>query len=332
MAEVVFVEVLDTHGKVFERYRLVDLPITIGRDYKNTIIIDDQTVSLLHLSIQKNEDGKLGVLDCVSENGTWHEERPIKSILVGNDLTLRLGESEVRIRTEDTVLPPTIPIDPARLLRPTLNKKLIFFALFLLNIGEAAFDGYWNSFAPKALPDILLTLAPILIGLPLWATIWGIIGRIFAGRALFFTHGSIGAIALLSLLLAIKLQHFIAFAFNAPELAKWLDLGLYGIGIGLTSYFHLRLASRLSPNLLKTVNGILIAMFWSVWLLGDYAFGLTSEGELDVDTTLLPPAARLTPEKSLEEFMLETETLGEDLPEERTPAVNLSQNNSASTK
>ncbi|WP_018149772.1 FHA domain-containing protein [Leeia oryzae] len=309
MAEIVFVEVLDTHGKVLERHKLTDFPATIGRDYHNQIILDDPTVSLLHLSIQSNADGKVEVLDCDSENGSWSEDRRVRQTTFSDELNIRLGETEIRLRTPSARLAPTRPLDRVRLPRPILNRSWIFLLVFALCLSEASFEGYWNSFAPKALPDILLTLAPILIGLPLWAAIWGTIGRVFTGRALFFAHGTIGGLAFLSTMLVLTLKHFIAFAFNAPAFAAWLDLLLSGIGLGLLIYLHLRLASKLSMRTLGKTGVGFAALLWCGWLLSDYAQGLTANEALDIDTTLLPPKMRLTPEKSLEEFLQDAQSL-----------------------
>lgn len=315
MAELVFLEVLDAHGKVQERHRLAHFPVTVGRDYHNHVILDDDTVSPLHLSIQLGDNG-LYVIDCDSENGSWSGERRIQQAPLRDELMLRLGECELRLRTPHANLGPTRPLDTVRLPQPRINRVWLFLLLFTLTLALAGFDGYWNSFQPRALPDILNASWPLLVGLPVWAALWGTLGRVFTGRALFFAHGTIATLAVLSSVL-LQIGHILlSYSFNLPQLADWLSFIAVGLGLALLVYLHLRLASRLRIRTLRWIGSAAAFILWGGWIMFSYAASLTPSDTLDVDTTLLPPGLHLTADQSLDGFLKDSEQLKQQLDED----------------
>ena len=51
MAPLGYIEVLDHKGEVSTRFPSIALPVTIGRAYKNQIILDDPFVSPEHVRV-----------------------------------------------------------------------------------------------------------------------------------------------------------------------------------------------------------------------------------------------------------------------------------------
>ena len=71
MDELIVVEVLDRAGRVTERVRLTEFPARIGRAYDCAVIVNDPYVSPCHLTIERDAEGQLCVLDAQSDNGIY---------------------------------------------------------------------------------------------------------------------------------------------------------------------------------------------------------------------------------------------------------------------
>jgi len=98
---VTFVEVLDRRGRVAHRVRLDALPATLGRSYRNAVILDDRYVSPEHARIEVAGDGTLFVEDLASANGLFTEpggERVLRITLAPGSL-FRLGHTQLRVAT-----------------------------------------------------------------------------------------------------------------------------------------------------------------------------------------------------------------------------------------
>jgi hypothetical protein len=73
-------------------------PVTVGRGRDNDIVIDDRSVSKFHSTIALTQDGKLIVADVGSSNGTFVNNKAIKSrevVDLGDVITF--GDIEVRL-------------------------------------------------------------------------------------------------------------------------------------------------------------------------------------------------------------------------------------------
>lgn len=74
----------------------IDLPpgrSTLGRDVANNIIVDDDSVSLVHARlVEKN--GEWRVLNLLSTNGTWINNRKVSDGALHNGDTVCFGEAE----------------------------------------------------------------------------------------------------------------------------------------------------------------------------------------------------------------------------------------------
>ncbi len=66
--------------------------LTIGRDYCNTVSIDDPFVSSRHIRIEKRKRGYL-LRDMQSRNGTFVNGMPVVEVYLSNNDTLMVGES-----------------------------------------------------------------------------------------------------------------------------------------------------------------------------------------------------------------------------------------------
>jgi pSer/pThr/pTyr-binding forkhead associated (FHA) protein len=73
--------------------------ITLGRDEKNSVVIDDKLVSRFHATIQKIKD-EYFIKDLKSSNGTFVNGDRVpegKYIKLGMEDIIRIGKSELRL-------------------------------------------------------------------------------------------------------------------------------------------------------------------------------------------------------------------------------------------
>jgi hypothetical protein len=71
-------------------YPLTKPRMTIGRANAD-IIVSDQRMSRIHCALEVSEEGVM-VLDLSSTNGTFVDERPIKSVALSSGSTFRAGD------------------------------------------------------------------------------------------------------------------------------------------------------------------------------------------------------------------------------------------------
>lgn len=317
MADLIFVEQLDEHGRVTARHRLDQFPATIGRDYHNAVILDDDAVSPLHLSISLEGDGTFSLLDCDSENGVYRLDnrgRPrerVRDVTLQTELTLQLGESHLRLRTLATTLPPTRILSRPAIPGQLLNWSGTFALLFVLTLGLAGLVAWYGQFDTQSWAPAVSGLVPLLVGIPAWAAVWAVLGRIFVGRGRFFAHGSLACLGMAALAVESHGAAVLAFAFNTTELASWMHFGLVGLGAGLLVALHLLYASRLRKPALWKAGIAACILAWSGWLLAGY-LSANDDNTLDIDTTLLPPTLRLSPAHTLDQFLTNSAALEKD--------------------
>lgn len=76
--------------------RRINLPpgrSTLGRDAANNIIVDDDSVSLVHARLVEKQ-GEWRVLNLLSTNGTWVNDRKVSDGALSHGDSVRFGEAE----------------------------------------------------------------------------------------------------------------------------------------------------------------------------------------------------------------------------------------------
>lgn len=82
----------------------VDLPTgrsTLGRDNQNDIIIDADSISLVHARLVE-KDGHYRVLNLLSTNGTWVNNKKVSDAPLNNGDTVCFGEAEFVFQQPET--------------------------------------------------------------------------------------------------------------------------------------------------------------------------------------------------------------------------------------
>jgi hypothetical protein len=179
LATLAVVEFLGRHGEVVRRELLERLPVELGRAYDNDIVLDDPYVAARHLRIAAAPDGFL-LTDLGSRNGmrAIGSKRSANRLEVDAETVVRLGHTQLRVRSASYALPEELPIKPERPYR----RALLFLATLLASLAYFGLCDYLDSYQPLDWGLLGSVMAVFLGGLLLWLGVWSSMSRVISGR------------------------------------------------------------------------------------------------------------------------------------------------------
>jgi hypothetical protein len=247
---VIFVEVLDRRGHVTQRVRLDALPVTLGRSYRNAVIVDDRYVSPEHIRIAVAETGGVIAEDLDSENGLYEEPSGVRvtRVPVQPGTRLRVGHTVLRFAAADQPMAPTV-MDPfvgraRRLVYSRRATALILAAALLLSMLTSYFTSYDQSGAASRLSDALMLGA----ALAAWAGGWALVTRILQHRFAFGPHLAIAAGVLLGAEVVNGVVQGLDVVESGTTAAGVWQSVLIMLAIAAALYGHLTLAAPLAAQ------------------------------------------------------------------------------------
>lgn len=306
MEALAFVEVIDRHREVVSRHPVHVWPVTVGRSYAADIIIDDPFVAPLHVSIEPAGDGRFKLSDLGSVNGmsVGPSRERVESAQVGCDEPVRLGHTQLRVRTPDYAVAPE-----RRLLGLAFYRRTSSFAgIAALMIAVFAFNAWVMTTEDEHRYLMFFPVLGMVIAIAIWTSIWYFVGSAIGRRPNYAAHGSIACAGVIALITFDALFEYLAYGFNA----QWLDYAglLASIAlVGYIFYWHLLLNSRARPRNLMLVSVgvslVLSAATVGADLLGD----MLQEGNQEYSEAIKAPAFLFVGGTSPDAFMAQTETL-----------------------
>jgi len=301
-----FVEVLGRHDDVLARHPVYRWPARAGRGYDADIILDDPFVAPRHLQIEPAADGRFKVSDLQSANGISlpPSARRVSSVEVGPDDVVRLGRTQIRIRTPSYAVRPEVALRAAALYR----RPVSFVVMAAVLLALVAWSAWVSTTQQEERAFLVFPTVGMGLAVAVWISIWSLVSRTVGGRANFAAHGFVACAALTALALADTLIDYLSFGFQA----RWLSpLGAVAAGaiVAYMLYRQLRLNSRASPRRLG-----ITAVVVTVAALGATAgLGIVSESGQErvqrYDATLKPPAFLMVHGIVPEAFISEGERL-----------------------
>lgn len=250
--EPVVVEIVDRRGRVRERRRFDSFPITIGRGYRSDWMLDDPYVSAEHLRVAVDDAGETVIEDLASANGTWIEQggaggerggTRIDRVRLDSDLTLRLGETTLRLRRPDHPVDEALPLAAAPPWRGRLPMPLLaLLALGLLSGVDATFL-YFSTYEKLEASRFVMLFLVESAALAVWSGLWALGNRILAPRFQFadhFLNAVFWDLAFGLATLGVSVAGFAMAADRALDVASWLVAGTMFAGL---LYGHIRLCS-----------------------------------------------------------------------------------------
>jgi hypothetical protein len=294
MGKIVFAEILDRKSNIKERVRIDSFPATIGRSYKNTVIIEDRMIDGEHLRLSLDGENGIFVEDLGSVNGTClaHSQERIRQheIPEGGEAVFRIGQTILRLRGDD------FSVDPAAAMRRTglgevgrcLENKLIafmvFFACFLFNIWMEAQkiskSSIWST--------LLIEGIGVLIVLIIWAGFWSFLGRVLVHSFRFLTHLGIVSLALMISVFIEISADYIEFFFTATTCPEIIRTSGQAILLAGLLYAHLSIISEMSLWKRLIPSMLISAGLFGIVLLVGYSRANDFSMELPYSSVIKP--------------------------------------------
>lgn len=292
-AEVVVVEVLDSHGRVHARERLSlsadRSSFTVGRSAEADVMLDDPFVAALHVTIEVTPEGLSRATDMGSANGIIIKGKRHKDAqgLELPDGLVQVGRTHLRVRTRREQLSAEKPDHAAG---DSRAGRIAFPGA----LACALFIGYYSWLTAPWDPATEIAIN-VMRALPMagtWITLWALLSRVATGEWRWMTHAAIlfgVSAAILALALVLDLTWF------SLALPQWLwrDSLLLIAATVLALYWHLTQASTM-----KQRAAALVAVLVPVVAIGATTWTNTRAQNRNVnfigaDLKLYPPALRL---------------------------------------
>lgn len=315
MGQTLILEVVDPRGRIRHRLRLDAAPVTIGRSYRNDLILDDPYVDAHHLRIEPTEGGDWVVTDLGSKNGTWEARggsggRRITSQLLQATNELRIGRTVLRALSPDQPMPAAL-IDPAHQAGPLNRLAHPLAALPICGAAVAVSAGaqFLASTSEQGFVELATPGLTILMVATIWASAWAFTNRLVAHRFRFLGH--LGWAMLLATAFALASTGFEWIGFFAPAIAwGWLEVLVGGGLFSLLLVGHFQLITEWPLGKQWRIAGVSTALLIGIGAVLSQSNVFNDSEARDVASIPLKPiSARLVPTASMDQFFRKTRTL-----------------------
>ncbi|HST00543.1 MAG TPA: FHA domain-containing protein [Usitatibacter sp.] len=312
MGAVMWIEVLAGHGDVVSRLRVDSEEARIGRAFDNDVVVDDPHVAPHHLRIFRGEDGELVAEDLGTLNGLFREH--------GRERTQRLplaAEPGIRIgRTILRVHDARHAVAPERLMTPPRAH-----ARWAAGLGAILLVGLlllqWLDVTEKPTASLLLLpLLAFVTVLALWTGFWSMLSRIFFGQARFALQLRIAVTACIALVLWEQAADSLSFSLAWRDMAEYAGLGAWAVLAG-ACWAHLH---AIGPRHMRAAMGLAAALIIAGAALQYLGKSESRKlfGQRATLGDLRPPAFRLVPLASADEFFRKTASAKKQVDAART--------------
>jgi hypothetical protein len=313
MAPLGYIEVLDTKGRVASRFAVSSWPVTIGRAYTNSIILDDPFVSPEHLSISPDDSGRLVARDLNSVNGLRAElggER-VNALPIVAGAPFQIGHTllrycDVRYRVAATAVDAGGWGRPLPSWRLGLGSLCLVLGVLLL---ENFFESYERYYLARSLTESLTTLTIVFT----WAAVWSVLGRIIIGRFHYAEHLALACAAIvISIVFGVTAEWL---EFVRPALpALWaVSVIASGALLGGLVFGHLAWASAMTrQSRLWVATGVSAAII-ATGAIADYAGRHAFTTNMEYSGVIKPLESNWLPAISIDQFVRDGQKLKRDL-------------------
>lgn len=299
---MMWIEVLSRHGDVASRIRVRADEAHVGRGFDNDVVVDDPHVAPHHLRIYRGEDGELVAEDLGTLNGLYseHGAKRVTRLALAKEPGIRIGRTILRVHDA------AHPVAPERLLTPPraharwaagLGVALFFLLLIVLWLS--------NTGDPSA-NLIVLPMLGVATAVAVWASLWSVQSRLFFGQARFALHLRIAITACLALVAWDQLTETLSFALASRFIAEYGGLALWAI-LAAACHAHLRSIGTRHMNFAMSLVVALVVAGAALQYVGK-SESQRLIGQRATLGDLRPPAFRIVPLASADEFFQKAET------------------------
>ena len=310
--QVIVAEILDKSGRVHERLRLTRFPVSIGRGYGNDLILDDDFVSAEHARIELDETGQAVLTDLNSYNGSFllPQLEKIRRLPLGSDSLVRLGHTLLRLRTPECVVPKarhdSLGVNRAsRWLAGSFGALITLGMVFALMLIES----YQSSTQVIQPEQLLLHALPVVLSIPVWASLWALASRTFAHHAYYMAHVTIASLGVIGFYLLDVGSAYLAFGLSTSASADLLFEFAGGVVAAAMLYGHLRFATLLRPRSVATTAVLVSTSLLGLSLFTTHVNSLEYSDEIPYPGELKPLMFKLSKSRTPVEFTRDTKEI-----------------------
>jgi hypothetical protein len=314
------IEQLGAHGHTVLRLRLegAGTECRVGRDLGCDLVVDDEHAAPQHALLRLLEDGRVGVRDLGTRNGTRVDGQRIPA---GVEAILEQGEVVVG-RTRLRICTRHAPIGPERTFRRDFVRR---HRTWLAAAGVTACIAYGAFYqwlgAPSSLSRSIALAALVAIGLvALWSGLWALISKLNHGMWDVRVHAAIISIGAAFCAWGYWVAGLAAFSTQWAVLAR-MGVAVVGGTVLAALYLHLREAThygrRVALAMAATTTLVIGAIAWGVAIDFD-------EGDLnrvDLGPQVRLGADRVVPNRDVADYLAEIEELKRDAARERQKSL-----------
>ena len=313
-----YVEVLGRHGDVKQRYRVEQLPISIGRSYANDVILDEAEVANFHAIVGLTQAGVLQIRESGSRSGLVFQSKRVASCELSGEEVVKLGHAQVRVRSAAFIANDKA-LKPASAEWDGLKPALVGFVLLMLS----SLVSVWLSDTGQlSMTNQLFSIAALFALVTLWSGIWAFAGRVIGGAARFGRHFLIVTCGLVLVDIWSGISTVFAYAFSLEFLTAYGYHIVVAIIAGMI-FYHLKSINDQHPKRAIGICTTLMVLGSGLLLLSNDQRDGHLADELYMKH-LLPPAIRLTANQPTEQFMQDAQALKVTVDKARLEAVDKS--------
>jgi hypothetical protein len=304
MEPLAYVEVVDRHRDIVARHAIYRWPARIGRGYEADVILDDPYVAPEHVTLEPIGGERFRLTDLGTQNGIVLDEAKEREVEVGSDELVRLGHTQIRIRTRGHAVAQERPVRTIELYR----RPLPFFVAAALAIGLVIWNGWIMTTEEREKYWMLFAVVGLVVVAGTWIAAWSFQSHAIGRGPNFFAHGFIAFAGIVALGASEALFEYLSFALDAGWLAYVAGIASAVI-FAYMVYRHLLLNSRARRrSLAYTSAGVSVAVtfvFAAMSLAGDLAY----EGKQRYNDAIKTPAVLLRPGTTAEAFLTDAHSL-----------------------
>lgn len=291
-----FVETLSGNGDVQLRQQVHALPIRIGRSYDNDVIVDDAYMAPHHACVE-GDGGALVLRDLGSRNGVVVKGKRQQRVALDAGTVVRLGHTRLRVRAAGHAVAPEL-VDRTMHGWEGAAPGVVGAALTAL----VALFVMWLSDTQSF--ELLRYLQAIAWGLGaalVWSGIWAFANRLFGHHARLGRHLFIFGCGLAALALFRLAASAIGYAFSLEPFTRYGSHAAIAL-VAAMVYFHLTTVRPQRPRRPALICVGLAVLGSGLALIGNEQRNGRLGDELYM-SVLLPPAMRVSPDHSVDDYM-----------------------------
>ena len=288
---------------------------TIGRGYRNDLVINDEYADAEAVRLSRTADGLFWQLELINNSVNVRlNERPLEAgacYRLQHDDELTLGKTTLLL------IDPDQPVPAARALRFnrwTEGKLGILFTLVSLLLVLGAFRGLdWLLVEPTgSWRETVVFIAAGAIASTAWASVWALAGKLFRQQSAFFDH-----LLTLTWVMAITLPlefipSWLGFTTNEPMTSRISDAVATLIVLFLLLSRHLALATRLQRP--RLVGAIATLVMGGVMLISELNSVESRQYWPQYTHDLAPASWYFGPRQSADDYLLDLGQLLDEMP------------------